>query len=112
MLQQYLSTLLWSGASCVLAYIFNLSPEHLVFEPRPFISHKVHLLATHPADASFPSDHTAWSFAVVGMLLFTFLPVFVAAWKKGAEGWQNSRFAMLVEPLLLLIGAFIIASII
>ena len=112
MIQKIRATVLWIGVACMLAYIFNLALEHLVFEPRPFISHKVHLLATHPADASFPSDHTAWSFAVVGMLLFTFLPVFVAAWKKGAEGWQNSRFAMLVEPLLLLIGAFIIASII
>jgi len=107
--QKIRATVLWIGVACVVAYIINLALEHMVFEPRPFISHHVHLLVTHPADASFPSDHSAWSFAVVGMLLFTFLPVLITAWKKRTEGWRRSGFAALVVPLLLVIGAVIIA---
>ena len=112
MIQRIRSAVLWIAVACVLAYIFNLAIEQFIFEPRPFISHKVHLLVTHAADASFPSDHTAWSFAVVGMLLFTFLPVFFVAWKERAWGWQGPGFATLGAPLLLLIGALIIACII
>ncbi|HJT60028.1 MAG TPA: phosphatase PAP2 family protein [Ktedonobacteraceae bacterium] len=112
MIQRIRSAVLWIAVACLLAYIFNLAIEQFIFEPRPFISHKVHLLVTHAADASFPSDHTAWSFAVLGMLLFTFLPVFFAAWRERAWGWQDSKFATIVEPLLLLIGALIIACII
>ncbi len=110
LLQKSRATVLWIGVACLLAYLFNLALEQMVFEPRPFISHHVHLLVSHPADASFPSDHTAWSFAVVGMLLLTFLPVLVAAWKKRTEGWQPSRFAPLFVPLLLLLGAILLAS--
>src|SRR5579875_3266009 len=69
MIQKIRATVLWVVVARVLGYAFNLVLEHIVFEPRPFVSHKVHLLVTHAADASFPSDHTAWSFAVVGMLL-------------------------------------------
>lgn len=112
MIQKTRAAVLWIAVACLLAYIFNLAFEQVIFEPRPFISHKVHLLVTHAADASFPSDHTAWSFAVVGMLLFTFLPVFFTAWRERAWGWQSPGFATLGAPLLLLIGAFLIACII
>lgn len=70
------AALLWVIVACGVAYAFNLLIEQFVFEPRPFVSHKVHLLVSHAADGSFPSDHAAWSFAVVGMLLFVFLPFF------------------------------------
>lgn len=112
MIQKTRAAVLWIAVACLLAYLFNLAFEQVIFEPRPFISHKVHLLVTHAADASFPSDHTAWSFAVVGMLLFTFLPVFFTAWRERAWGWQSPGFATLGAPLLLLIGAFLIACII
>jgi undecaprenyl-diphosphatase len=37
----------------------------LVYDrPRPFVTHHVHLLLPHTADASFPSDHTAGSIAI------------------------------------------------
>lgn len=107
--QKIRATVLWIGVACVIAYIINLGLEHIVFEPRPFISHHVHLLVTHPADASFPSDHSAWSFAVVGMFLFTFLPLLVAAWKKRMGGWRSSGLAVLFTPLLFVLGAFVIA---
>ncbi|HLG61457.1 MAG TPA: phosphatase PAP2 family protein [Ktedonosporobacter sp.] len=74
LLQERRAVVLWVAIACLIAYALNLLIEQFVFEPRPFVSHQVHLLITHSADASFPSDHTAWSFAVVGMLLWNFLP--------------------------------------
>jgi undecaprenyl-diphosphatase len=67
------TAVLWTAVACVLAYGLNLLVEQEIFEPRPFVNHQVHLLLTHPADASFPSDHAAWSFAVVGMLIFALI---------------------------------------
>src|SRR5258708_1560503 len=72
-LQERRAVVLWTALACLVAYAMNLLIEQFVFEPRPFISHKVHLLIAHAADSSFPSDHTAWSFAVIGMLAFAFL---------------------------------------
>ena len=86
LLQERRALVLWVALACLLAFGLNLLIEQFVFEPRPFISHRVHLLVNHPADASFPSDHAAWSFAVVGMLLLLLLPPFIAAWRKRAGG--------------------------
>src|SRR5579872_3439361 len=36
MIQKIRATVLWIGVACVLAYVFNLALEQLVFEPRPF----------------------------------------------------------------------------
>jgi undecaprenyl-diphosphatase len=82
LLRERRALVLWVVFACLLAYGLNLVLEHVVFEPRPFIGHRVHLLITHVADASFPSDHAAWSFAVVGMLLFALLPPTVALLRK------------------------------
>ncbi len=78
-MQERRSAVLWIAVACILAYGFNLLIEQFVFEPRPFITHHVNLLISHAADASFPSDHTAWSFAVVGVLLFALLPALLTA---------------------------------
>ncbi len=78
-LQERRATVLWIAVACLVAYAINLLIEQFVFEPRPFVTHKVHLLVSHAADSAFPSDHTAWSFAVIGMLLFTFVPLL--AWQ-------------------------------
>ncbi|HEY1390114.1 MAG TPA: phosphatase PAP2 family protein, partial [Ktedonobacterales bacterium] len=50
----------------VIALGINVLLGHLLFEPRPFISHPtlVHKLIAHAADASFPSDHSAAAFAL------------------------------------------------
>jgi undecaprenyl-diphosphatase len=66
----------------VLALALNLTLGHLLYEPRPFVSHPalVHELIPHPADASFPSDHTAVMSAVATMLL-VYLAV-VLAWTR------------------------------
>ncbi len=109
MLQQRRAVVLWVAVACVFAYLLNLLLEHLIFEPRPFVNHHIHLLLTHPADASFPSDHTAWSFAVVGMLLFLTLLLLVSLWRRRDQRWQNLSFAELMVPLFLLVGAIAIA---
>jgi len=109
MIQKRRAVVVWVGVACVLAYLFNLLLEHMIFEPRPFVNHSIHLLLTHPADASFPSDHTAWSFAVVGMLLFLTFPLLVSLWRRRDQGWQSQSFAAFMVPLLLLVGAIVIA---
>ena len=109
LLQERRALVLWVALACLLAYGLNLLIEQFVFEPRPFIGHKVHLLVSHAADGSFPSDHAAWSFAVVGMLVLVLLPPFVVAWRKRAEGWRTSGFASIFVPFLLMIVALVVA---
>lgn len=55
----------------VIALGINVLLGHLLFEPRPFVSHPtlVHRLIYHAPDASFPSDHSAAAFALATVLL-------------------------------------------
>lgn len=107
-LQERRSAVLWVGVACLVAYGINLLIEQFVFEPRPFVSHKVvHLLIAHTADSSFPSDHTAWSFAVLGMLLCAFLPLLLSVRRDWPGSRQNAR--LLRVPLLLVAIAFVVA---
>ncbi len=107
-IQERRAAVLWTAIACLLAYGVNLLIEQFIFEPRPFVNHKVHLLLTHTADSSFPSDHTAWSFAVVGMLVFAFLPTFMSRHEKG----QRFAATALRKLLLFLIVACVIACVI
>src|SRR5437763_11416871 len=107
-LQERRATVLWIAVACLLAYAVNLLIEQFVFEPRPFVTHKVHLLIQHAADSSFPSDHTAWSFAVLGMLVFALLPVVLVVWRKRSN--RDALHPMVFFwPLLLTVLAFVIA---
>jgi undecaprenyl-diphosphatase len=99
------NVVLWVGIACILAYALNLLVESFMFEPRPFVSHKVHLLVEHARDGSFPSDHSAWAFAVVGVLLFSLFPIVVATWQKR----RDRGTAWLFVPLLLMIIAVVMA---
>ncbi len=64
---------LWSVVAALLALVVNVVLGTLIYEPRPFIGHlQDHQLIPHPADASFPSDHAAVSFAIAGALLLRF----------------------------------------
>jgi|SRR5579885_1326118 undecaprenyl-diphosphatase len=64
---------LWSIAAVLLALVVNVLLGTLIYEPRPFVGHpQDHQLIPHPADASFPSDHAAVSFAIAGALLLRF----------------------------------------
>lgn len=104
------SVVIWIIVACVLAYAINLAWEQVIFEPRPFISHKVHVLISHAADASFPSDHTAWAFAVFGLLAFCLLPLLFAARSQYRQSPEPapSRPVWLI-PFLLILLAFVIA---
>jgi undecaprenyl-diphosphatase len=109
--QECRSIVLWIAAACLLAYGFNLGIEHVIFEPRPFVAHPhhVHLLIFHPADDSFPSDHSAWSFAVVGMLLFSFPFWLLSAWRKRLTFLNTGGIMSLFLPLVLMGIAVVMA---
>lgn len=111
-LQERRATVLWIVIACLMAYGGNLLIEQFVFEPRPFVSHKVHLLIKHAADSSFPSDHTAWSFAVIGMLVFAFVPIFISAWRKRNEGGKNFNLSLLSKLLVFMLVALAMGCII
>ncbi|MBB6447166.1 undecaprenyl-diphosphatase [Bacillus benzoevorans] len=86
--EQYKKTVVYAGITCALGLSINFIIGHIFFEPRPFVTHTVHLLITHAPDASFPSDHTTGAFALalavlfvhrkigIGMLLFACLTGF------------------------------------
>lgn len=105
------AVVLWIGVACILGYGLNLLIEQFVFEPRPFISHKVHLLVSHPADGSFPSDHSAWAFAVVGMILLDIVLTYVARRRTHREqlGWKQSEKSFFLTTGSLLILALLLA---
>jgi undecaprenyl-diphosphatase len=104
------AVVLWIAVACILSYALNLGIEQFVFEPRPFVSHTVHLLVTHPADSSFPSDHAAWSFAVVGMMAFAFLPLL---WSNGQQLKEDTTARSRLGLLLILTAiALVIACLI
>jgi undecaprenyl-diphosphatase len=54
------------------ALLVNLVIHSIWDRPRPFVAHPntVHVLLSHVADASFPSDHASPSFAIAVALLF------------------------------------------
>ena len=103
------SVVLWVAFACLLAYAFNLLIEQFIFEPRPFVTHTVHQLIAHPADSAFPSDHSAWSFAVFGMLLFAFISTISAVMRGRLAGSPRPAYSLLLAPALLLILAFVVA---
>jgi undecaprenyl-diphosphatase len=107
LLQQRRSVVLWIGIACLGAYGLNLLIEQVVFEPRPFVSHHVHLLIAHTADASFPSDHTAWACAVVGMLLLQQASTFSHTRHWLGEGQGGMRRNAFLLPLFLLVLALL-----
>jgi undecaprenyl-diphosphatase len=111
LLQERRAMVIWVGIACLLAYGLNLLIEQVVFEPRPFVTYSVHLLVHHAADASFPSDHTAWSFAALGMLLLASLPPLLGAWRRGTLLREASGRWLIVPGLLVLIAVVLACSI-
>ncbi len=93
--QERRAVVLWVALACLLAYGINLLIEQFVFEPRPFVS-------------GFPSDHAAWSFAVLGMLLFAFLPVYISVRRRRSKKGQTFNLVLLSKPLVFIIVAFVI----
>ena len=113
-MQERRAVVLWVIVACLVAYAINLLIEQFVFEPRPFVTHKVHLLISHAADSSFPSDHTAWSFAVISMLLFALITLHQRQThqqrKQSSSTLQApaARPSFLRTPFLLVVMAFVI----
>lgn len=101
------AAVLWVAIACIAAYTMNLLVEHVVFEPRPFITHRVHQLITHAADASFPSDHTAWAFAVGGMFLLQLLPAWNVARRQRNTIGDSSLLKALHYPAWITLLAFV-----
>lgn len=100
-LRERRAAVLWVAVACVAAYAINLAIEQVIFEPRPFISHHVHLLIAHAADGSFPSDHTAWAFALAGMFLLQLLPAWNRARRQKNETGASTLLKALVYPGLI-----------
>ncbi len=64
--------MLWGVVAVALALALNVSFGAIIVEPRPFLTQHIQRLIPHAADASFPSDHAAVSFAIAGALLLRF----------------------------------------
>jgi undecaprenyl-diphosphatase len=60
-----------------IAVVGNVVVAHIWYRPRPFVSHPnaVHLIVHHPADASFPSDHSAALAAIAVALVYFLRPL-------------------------------------
>lgn len=57
-------TVVFAVITTAFGLIINFILGHIYNEPRPFVTHKVHLLIKHAADASFPSDHATFVFSI------------------------------------------------
>ena len=60
---------LLSLLSMALALLINQVIGHLYFRPRPFAAHEVNLLLDKSTDPSFPSDHSAFVFAIAWLIM-------------------------------------------
>lgn len=56
-----------------------------------------------------PSDHSTWSFAVFGMLLFAFVSAITAVMRSRLAGNPRPAYSLLMGLALLLVLAFVIA---
>jgi len=111
-LRERRAAVLWVAIACLAAYILNLAIEQVIFEPRPFITHHVHQLISHAADGSFPSDHTAWAFAVTGMFLLQLFPTWRRAREHAGKTGDTTPLKALVYPGLITLLALVIGCVI
>ncbi|MEH7415859.1 undecaprenyl-diphosphatase [Neobacillus drentensis] len=83
--EQYKYSVVYAAITGGLGLFINFVIGHIFYEPRPFVTHHVHLLIQHAKDSSFPSDHTTGAFSLalsvllrhrkigLGMLVFAIL---------------------------------------
>lgn len=82
-------------AAVICGQVLNHAIGLLVFVPRPFVAHQVHLLIASATDSSFPSDHVAAAFCVAGTAFF-----------RGIRGgWLLVAGAVLVAIARVYVGA-------
>ncbi len=62
---------LLSLATMAIALLISQVIGHIYFRPRPYVAHPggVNLIIPRSSDASFPSDHATFSFAIAGVIL-------------------------------------------
>jgi undecaprenyl-diphosphatase len=63
-------TVVFAAITGALGLFINFILGHIYFEPRPFVTHHVHLLIQHAKDSSFPSDHTTGTFSLALAVLW------------------------------------------
>jgi undecaprenyl-diphosphatase len=84
--EKYKYTVVFAAITGALGLFINFILGHIYYEPRPFVTHHVHLLIQHAKDSGFPSDHSTGAFSLAlaviwrkhrkigfGMLLFAIL---------------------------------------
>ncbi|NRD78005.1 undecaprenyl-diphosphatase [Bacillus sp. BRMEA1] len=67
--QNFKYTVVYAVITAVFGLLINTIIGHIYYEPRPFVSHKVHLILAHAKDASFPSDHATGAFTIAFAVL-------------------------------------------
>jgi undecaprenyl-diphosphatase len=68
--EKYKFSVVYAVITGGLGLFINFVLGHIYYEPRPFVTHHVHLLIQHVKDSSFPSDHTTGAFALAFAVLF------------------------------------------
>ncbi len=84
--EKYKYTVVFAAITGALGLFINFILGYIHYEPRPFVTHHVHLLIQHAKDSSFPSDHTTGAFSLALAVL-----------------WQRHRkigFGMLIFAIL------------
>lgn len=84
--EKYKYTVVFAAITGVLGLFINFILGHIYFEPRPFVTHHVHLLIQHAKDSSFPSDHSTGTFSLA----------FAVLWRKN----RKIGFGLLVIAIL------------
>ncbi len=112
LLRERRAAVLWTAFACLAAYGINLLIEQFLFEPRPFVSHHVTTLISHAADGSFPSDHTAWSFAVIGMFFLLLGPAWRRAQRLRTQTGDSAPLHALIYPSLITLLALLMGCLI
>jgi len=59
-----------AGLSAITCWLINAIIHMYIYIPRPFVRYGIEPLIKHSANASFPSDHAAVSFAIAVSLMF------------------------------------------
>jgi undecaprenyl-diphosphatase len=68
--EKFKYTVIFATITGIFGLFLNFIIGHVYYEPRPFVTHHVHLLIKHVKDASFPSDHTTGAFSLALAVLW------------------------------------------
>jgi undecaprenyl-diphosphatase len=68
--EQFKYTVVYAVITGGIGLFINVILGHIYYEPRPFVTHHVHLLIQHAKDSAFPSDHTTGAFSLALAVLY------------------------------------------